>query len=418
MLYILMIGASQALLAFYFVSIDARKNKTDAYLMAFLICLCVQFVSSFLFLFLREDFFVTRPLASFLTYAYAPLILLYAKRLHKPDASFADEWLLFIPTMLFGAAYFWVMGLAMGNHPMEHFYVDLYNKVIIFTLPFFSGYLLYRASRITAQFTQELKNEQIMIKRISALIFILMVGFFVFTVYVAATGLPSNVANIIGRSALYTGMLSICLTIIIYKWELRERRAKLSLVGSTGGEWQVGNIFQAPETGMDFKRGQSFLTDALVITDESKELLPAGEKEMNRPSLLSPEKQKAVYMRVEEIVREKKLFLDEDFNLDKLAAATAIQRQYISEALNQYAQKSFYQFINGYRIAAVIAKMEQLKHQAIPINLTVLAFDCGFKSKAPFNQYFKKHTGFTPSEYMQQLRIQEKARVVKKINSL
>ncbi len=408
MTYILMIGAFQAVLAFYFVSIDARKNKTDAYLLAFLICLCVQFISSFVFLFLNEDFFITRPLTSFLSYAYAPLILLYAKRLQNPDASLTDEWLLFIPTMLFGAAYFWVMGLAMGRHPMEYFYIELYNKIVIFTLPFFSGYLLYKAFRIISQFTDELKEEQVMIKRISAVIFSLMVGFFFFTIYAWVAELPYRVANVIVRSALYTGMLSLSLTIIIYKWGLRERKTRLSLVTSTGEKWQIGNMFQLPDPEIKFPLDQSFSIAASMSDSEEKELLSVPEKELSRPSLLSPEKQKAIYMMVEEVVQNKKLFLDEDFNLDKLAAATAIQRQYISEALNQYAQKSFYQFINGYRIAAVIAKMEQFKHQAITINLTVLAFDCGFKSKAPFNQYFKKHTGLTPSEYMQRLRKQEK----------
>jgi AraC-like DNA-binding protein len=410
MLYILMIGTLQSLLASYFVSADARKNKADTYLATFLICLCVHFFSSFLFLLLNENFFVTRPMTGFLFYAYAPLILLYAKRLNKPDASFADEWLLFIPAMLLGAAYFWVMGLAMGKHPMEQFYIELYNKVVAFTLPIFSGFLLYKAFRMASQFTEKQKHEQVMIKRIMTVFLVLMAGFFFFAIYVRVTDLSYTIANVIARSTLYTGMLLLCLTIIIYKWSLRERKPKLSLVASTGGKWQIADIFQLPGSRVNFLSSQSFSIVPSMAGEEEKELLPAPEKELIRPSLLSPEKQKAIYMMVEEIVQSKKLFLDEDFNLDKLAAATNIQRQYISEALNQYAQKSFYQFINGYRVAAVIAKMEQLKHQAITINLTILAFDCGFKSKAPFNQYFKKHTGLTPSEYMQRLKEQEKVK--------
>lgn len=406
MLYILMIGALQALLASYFVSADARKSKADTYLVTFLICLCVHFFSSFLFLLLNEDFFVTRPMTGFLFYAYAPLILLYARRLYKPDASFADEWMLFIPAMLAGAAYFWVMGLAMGRHPMEQFYVELYNKVVTFTLPFFSAYLLYRAFKTAGRFAGELKQEQVMIKRIVTVFLVLMTGFFFFAIYVRVADLSYSIANVIVRSALYTGMLLLCLSIIIYKWTLRERKTKLSLVVNTGEKWQMADILQLPGSRVSFLSNQSFSIAPSMSADEEKEPVPG--KELNRPSLLSPEKQKAIYMMVEEVVRDKKLFLDEDFNLDKLAAATNIQRQYISEALNQYAQKSFYQFINSYRVAAVIAKMEQLKHQAITINLTVLAFDCGFKSKAPFNQYFKKHTGLTPSEYMQRLREQEK----------
>jgi len=34
--------------------------------------------------------------------------------------------------------------------------------------------------------------------------------------------------------------------------------------------------------------------------------------------------------------------------------------------------------------------------------LLAIAYDCGFKTKASFNQYFKKITGLTPSGYIKE----------------
>jgi AraC-like DNA-binding protein len=43
------------------------------------------------------------------------------------------------------------------------------------------------------------------------------------------------------------------------------------------------------------------------------------------------------------------------------------------------------------------------QHQVTP-NILSLAYDAGFNSKSSFNQYFKKTTGYTPTEYLKQPR--------------
>ena len=57
--------------------------------------------------------------------------------------------------------------------------------------------------------------------------------------------------------------------------------------------------------------------------------------------------------------------------------------------------------INEYRLEEVKKSLEDPKHQ----NYTVLAiaYDAGFNSKSTFNDYFKKSTGMTPSQYKKTL---------------
>jgi AraC-like DNA-binding protein len=69
--------------------------------------------------------------------------------------------------------------------------------------------------------------------------------------------------------------------------------------------------------------------------------------------------------------------------------------------LNERLKKSFYDFVNGYRVeeARRILRDPRRGDQKI---LTI-AFDSGFASKAAFNRVFKRHTGMTPSEYKARL---------------
>lgn len=95
-----------------------------------------------------------------------------------------------------------------------------------------------------------------------------------------------------------------------------------------------------------------------------------------------------------------RMFTDADPTPDKLAAAIGINKYHLSETLNSYACKTFYQFINELRIERAIQQMQFMSSKALPVNVLTLAFDCGFKAKSSFNQYFKKITGVTPAAYL------------------
>ena len=129
-----------------------------------------------------------------------------------------------------------------------------------------------------------------------------------------------------------------------------------------------------------------------LIPDKRPRYIKSGLKE---------EQANEIKKQLEKIVIEKKLFLDENISLPKLAELLKIHPNYLSQIINEKFQKNFYDFINSYRIE----EFKQLVLMGKNKNKTfyALALDCGFNSKASFNSSFKKLTGITPSEYVKSL---------------
>lgn len=90
-------------------------------------------------------------------------------------------------------------------------------------------------------------------------------------------------------------------------------------------------------------------------------------------------------------------YRNSDLTLADLANRLGTTPHRLSEVLNSQLEQTFYDFVNGYRIRDVQARMTDDRFR----NLTILslALDAGFASKSTFNHVFKKHTGQTPSAF-------------------
>ncbi|HEU4552715.1 MAG TPA: AraC family transcriptional regulator [Chitinophaga sp.] len=97
-------------------------------------------------------------------------------------------------------------------------------------------------------------------------------------------------------------------------------------------------------------------------------------------------------------MEQDRLYLDPDLNLALLSRHTGLPQKTISLVLNQHLQKSFNEFVNGYRVEAFKQNIRQSRHD----NMTILAmaFDAGFNSQATFQRAFRSNTGMSPREYM------------------
>jgi AraC-like DNA-binding protein len=98
------------------------------------------------------------------------------------------------------------------------------------------------------------------------------------------------------------------------------------------------------------------------------------------------------------------LYLEPDLNLALLSRHTGLPQKIISLVLNQHLQKSFNEFVNGYRVEAFKQKISQPGQDHMTI--LALALDAGFNSQATFQRAFRNNTGMSPREYMNQ-RLQE-----------
>jgi AraC-like DNA-binding protein len=90
-------------------------------------------------------------------------------------------------------------------------------------------------------------------------------------------------------------------------------------------------------------------------------------------------------------------YRDGDLTLHDLAGRLGISAHNLSEVLNTQVGRSFYDFVNGYRVEEVKEKLGDPR--TAYLKLVAIASDAGFNSKSAFNAAFKRHAGMTPSEY-------------------
>lgn len=100
---------------------------------------------------------------------------------------------------------------------------------------------------------------------------------------------------------------------------------------------------------------------------------------------------------LENAMQQDKLYLNPTLNVDAVARHVQLPPKTISAVLNQHINKSFNEYINGYRIN----EFKERVLQPGTDNLTIagIAQDCGFNSQATFQRTFKQVTGLSPSEY-------------------
>lgn len=103
-----------------------------------------------------------------------------------------------------------------------------------------------------------------------------------------------------------------------------------------------------------------------------------------------------------EKLEQHSLFKDPTLNRSTFTQHTGIAANRISELINRHFDKNFSAWINAYRIEE--AKKHLLNYQD-NMSIKEIYYDVGFNSKSAFNKAFKLHTGFTPSDYRQQLKM-------------
>lgn len=133
---------------------------------------------------------------------------------------------------------------------------------------------------------------------------------------------------------------------------------------------------------------------AAVASAEVQDDPPAARYER---SGLTPREAEQLTGRLQALMDQARPWRNPDLTLADLATQLGTTPHKLSEVLNSQLALTFYDFVNGYRVREVQARLAGPGGESQ--KLLAIALDAGFASKSTFNAAFKKLTGRTPSEY-------------------
>lgn len=361
MIYVIAIGAFQALTAAALLSSSKLRSKADFLLILLLCCIATHLAIKFCIYSFVNDPEVRIQMNTFIGFCYGPLLYLYACQ--RRDMAFipASRWYVFLPFIFGAVGYLTVLCVLSWSVEAGHAVLYYYNESTTWIMMLL-GFLFPMLSLGIAKHLTDMPQEKKLIHYISYLL-----G----TINIVAAGFKTaqslyllhGAYNIVCRDIVYSLLVLICLVIIRYKY--------VGIIGSPPAKADMPPVI--------------------------------AEISPSRKMQLSTEAQKQVLQLLEAHLHKTKIYTDTELTLDKLAQGTGISKYYISETLNSYAGKSFYQYVNEWRIRRAMEQIRFLNEKDLPVNVLTLAYDCGFKAKSSFNQYFKKITGLTPTEYIKSL---------------
>ena len=352
--HILFAGLVLITLAIAFIILRMPKDRANYLLLLFLGCVGIHLAAK-LYIFTTID----NPAVSFrmhtgIQLAYGPLLYLFARKKNVNGFMPSIMWYLFVPLIMVITLYI-CTSLAISHYPEQATSVlAFYNKVVFF--PIVLSHIVFG---VLAPVKNNLSDSDT--KLLRGLKYILIALGIVEIALLVLGNMDANINPYI-RSIIYI------------------------LLGSM------------PVLVLWFGQPEVIVQAQIVSATIEEKSLPISTED--RKLMLDTDKHEAVFNQLEALLQEKQLYKDEDLSLEKLAVASGINRHHISETLNVFAHKSFYQYINEYRIKEVLLRLDTNTKKNT--RLLAIAYDCGFKTKASFNQYFKKITGLTPSGYIKE----------------
>lgn len=135
-------------------------------------------------------------------------------------------------------------------------------------------------------------------------------------------------------------------------------------------------------------RNQSGLNTEI---DRIHELDP---KKKYSKSSLDKNRSEEIATEIEELMRERKVYLEVDLSLSKLAGHLNMPSNFVSQSLNEVLNATFYDYVGRWRIEAA---KDHLKFGELSI--TDIYLEVGFNSRSTFYKIFKTQTGLTPKQY-------------------
>ena len=145
--------------------------------------------------------------------------------------------------------------------------------------------------------------------------------------------------------------------------------------------------------------------ERISILDLQIPSLPGSEEAQSGPfklvkARLKPEQTQAIAQRIEHLFATERPYLDPELALTSLAQRLDVPPHQLSQVLNDHFAKSFYDFVNQYRVEELKRKLRDPAHA----NDKILSVGrgCGFTRSATLHESFRKHAGMTLQEFREQ----------------
>lgn len=133
-----------------------------------------------------------------------------------------------------------------------------------------------------------------------------------------------------------------------------------------------------------------------IEPQETETAKPGTDRTGTARTETAGQRQYAFADKIEQVVDEQQLYLNQDLTLDDLAQAVGTNRTYISNYLSAVKGTTFYDYINRKRIELV--SIPTLKEHP-EYTLEHIAEASGFRSISTFRRAFIKLTGTKPSDF-------------------
>ncbi|WP_165778774.1 AraC family transcriptional regulator [Leptospira perolatii] len=106
----------------------------------------------------------------------------------------------------------------------------------------------------------------------------------------------------------------------------------------------------------------------------------------------------SVVQRMEELMSEERVYLDENLSLGNLAKKLKINSHQLSEILNSRMRKNFRNYVADFRLR----EAERLLKEESERSVLSIIYSSGFNSKSAFHKLFQEKYGCNPTEFRSQ----------------
>lgn len=139
---------------------------------------------------------------------------------------------------------------------------------------------------------------------------------------------------------------------------------------------------------LDFRREEQWKKQVTAKAERPTDVNLIRPSEYDRDRML--------FDKIQAFMRDKKPFLDPDFNVSSLSRGVLSNKLYTSRAVNNVSGMNFCRYVNGYRIEYA----KSLFKSNPGLKVMDVSEMSGFHNLPSFNMAFKVCTGLTPSEWI------------------